>query len=106
MNRIVISNEDDEANYLTKEQRLEELRDKLNAKSRVKVSLDVNKVNLISRLNNNKQTVGSDYMTMGDTQSTAENGKIAFKKVKKNTTSLLKKRHADEDIISVLEKAN
>ena len=43
-NRIILSTEGDQSG-LTKEQRLEELREKLNQKSKLKVSLDIKKVN-------------------------------------------------------------
>ena len=95
----------DNQNGMTKEQRLEELREKLNSKSKVKVSLDVSKV-IIPYFMLLSQNIGSDYATSvlpdQPTGPTSINGaSTSFKKIKKG--NLLKKRQADEDILTLLE---
>lgn len=78
----------DGGNDLSKEQRLEELRDKLSSKNRQKVSLDVPK------------SIGSDYLQASDVSM--ESGIAAvFKKPKR---VLGKKRQAEEDILDVFTK--
>eukprot|EP00347_Sterkiella_histriomuscorum_P013842 403363156 len=101
-NRILLqSTDNDGVSGMTKEQRLEELREKLSNKYKQKVSLDVTK------------NIGSDYATVispddhsnESYQSTAVgNGQIlgGFKKFAK--PSILKKRQAEQDIVTLLEQ--
>ena len=108
--RIVLAAADDDEyggiNYMTKEEKLQGVRDKLNSKHLQKVSLDVKKVSHthynFNHLNFVIQEVGSDYL-QADYAEPEQNSKQGFKKVRKG--NILKKRNAEEDILEVLEKA-
>lgn len=72
-------------------------------KNKTKVSLDVSKVITYYHNFSLKQNVGSDYLA-ADQNGKGNQFRQGFKKVKKGNQS--KKRQAEDDILSVLEKAS
>lgn len=123
--RILLASADnDNVSGLTKKQRMEELREKLSGKSKQKVSLDVSKVSAATQYQTIyiflSQNIGSDYATtynnIPDQLTTVSDGDhpgdnvggshmtSGFKKIQKKGGSLLKKRQAEEDIVTLLER--